>query len=167
MKNPLVLVIDDSEIVCNLIESMIQNRIGVDCIHTTDPSQLSDKTLKKVDVVILDYYFGTIVESEKINGIKYMKVLKQINPSIAVIGFSGQKKISLAIEMISEGAIDYIDKNEEDFIDNIINSVKKVLEFKKSGNNIDSLNQNVSSQKGQLALGIILAALLLAAIFLV
>jgi DNA-binding NtrC family response regulator len=154
MKNPLVLVIDDSEIVCNLIESMIQNRIGVDCIHTTDPSQLSDKTLKKVDVVILDYYFGTLVESEKINA------------SIAVIGFSGQKKISLAIEMISEGAIDYIDKNEEDFIDNIVNSVKKVLEFKKSGNNIDSLNQNVSSQKGQLPLCIILAMLLLAAIFL-
>jgi DNA-binding NtrC family response regulator len=144
MKKFRVLVIDDSKVVCNLIQSMIETRLKAECIFETDPTKLSQDLLLDVDLVILDYYFGSIAESSKKNGLMYLKELNRLNSSIAVIAFSGQKKIAKAAEMVSRGAFEYIDKNEDNFIEVLLQSVKKIKDFKTSGFNIQSSQINVN-----------------------
>jgi DNA-binding NtrC family response regulator len=129
---------------------MLEDRLNVRCIFETNPENLEEELLKKVDLLILDYYFGTIQSSEELNGLIYLKSLKKINPNMSVIGFSGQKNISLALEMIELGAIDYINKDDENFIDNLIESVKKTIEFKESGKKMNSINKSIKSNQGQL-----------------
>ncbi|MFT4600295.1 MAG: DNA-binding NarL/FixJ family response regulator [Arenicella sp.] len=132
MRKSLLLVLDDSKVVCGLIQSMIEEKLQHDCVCFGSLEEVPKDVLAKVDLVILDYYFGTIAESENNNGVKYMMSLKRINPKISIIVFSGQKKDSLAIKMISMGAEYYIDKNSDNFIELLIKAVSNVIEFKKS-----------------------------------
>jgi two-component system response regulator HydG len=165
MKNFLVLVIDDSKVVCSLIQFMIESRLGVDCVYETNPSNISDELLEKVDLIVLDYYFGSIAQSAQENGLKYMRKLKKNNPSIPVIAFSGQKNISLALDMVAIGAVDYVEKNGEDFIDNLLESVNKIIEFKRSGFRIKSLSDKLKNNRGQFFIVLIIGIMLLSASF--
>ena len=76
---------------------------------------------KKPDVITLDYTLPDILGSELLKNI-----LKQ-NPEVAVIVISSQEDITTAVELLKEGARDYIVKNEETR-DRIWNSLRLIRE---------------------------------------
>ncbi|MCX6295654.1 MAG: sigma-54 dependent transcriptional regulator [Bacteroidetes bacterium] len=62
---------------------------------------------KNPDIIILDY---SLPDN---NGATLLRKIKESNPDIFVIVVSGQEDISTAIQLLKEGASDYIVKNDE------------------------------------------------------
>jgi DNA-binding NtrC family response regulator len=83
----------------------------------------------KPGIIFLDYNFDKAGPNAK-NGIEILKTIKESDPNIEVVMFSGQDKIEVAVNTMKYGAFDYIVKNESSFhrsenaIKNIIRKLK-------------------------------------------
>jgi two-component system, OmpR family, response regulator len=83
----------------------------------------------KPGVVFLDYNFDKAGPNAK-NGVDVLKAIKEADPEIEVVMFSGQDRIEVAVNTMKYGAFDYIVKNESSFhrcenaIKNIIRKLK-------------------------------------------
>lgn len=83
----------------------------------------------KPGIIFLDYNFDKAGANAK-NGIQILKEIKEADPEIEVVMFSGQDKIEVAVNTMKYGAFDYIVKNESSFhrsenaIKNIIRKLK-------------------------------------------
>ncbi len=78
------------------------------------------------DIVTLDY---TLPDA---NGTEVLKKIKEYNRDIRVLIISGQENVDTAVELLKEGASDYIVKNEEarNRILAIVNNMKENLALK-------------------------------------
>lgn len=76
---------------------------------------------KKPQVVTLDYTLGDF------NGREVLKKIKQNSPDTQVVIISGQEDIRTAVELLKEGAYDYIVKNE-DTNNRVWNTMVKIRE---------------------------------------
>ena len=79
----------------------------------------------KPTIISLDYSLSDIT------GEKLLRSIKKFNPNIAVIILSGQKDISVAVELLKNGAYDYIGKDDQtkDRLYNTIENIKKKVEL--------------------------------------
>ena len=106
-KNPLIFIIEDSVVYRDLIVGYLQSKKYKN-IKTFKNGEECFKELKlKPDIVILDYSY------EGINGIEFMRKVKEEHPEIEFIFLSAQNKIPVAIKVMKLGAADYIIKNEQ------------------------------------------------------
>lgn len=92
---------------------------GKDCIS---------KLHMKPDVVTLDYSLPDM------NGVEVFRRIKSFDPEIAVIILSGQTDVSVAVQLLKEGAYDYITKDNETR-ERLINTIHHI-----------SKNQNLEKQ---------------------
>jgi two-component system OmpR family response regulator len=70
---------------------------------------------QKPDLVILDYYLNTTIK-HAMDGIAVLKKIKETSPETRVIMLSSQDSITIASEMLENGALDYVSKNESAFV---------------------------------------------------
>ncbi len=91
---------------------------GKDCLR---------ELYKNPDVITLDYNLPDM------KGKEILKTIKKSNPDIEVIMISGQEDINTAIELLKEGAYDYIVKDEEakDRLWNSLRHLKETASLKK------------------------------------
>jgi DNA-binding NtrC family response regulator len=85
---------------------------------------------KSPQIITLDYSLPDL------SGEEILKQIKATDPSINVIIISGQENISTAVNLLKQGAYDYITKDEETK-DRLLNSLKNVL---KNVNLVQELN---------------------------
>jgi len=87
----------------------------------------------KPQLIFLDYNFEKAGANAK-NGVQVLRAIKDADPSIEVVMFSGQDRIEVAVNTMKYGAFDYIVKNESSFHRSenaIMNIIRK---FKLEGN---------------------------------
>ena len=77
------------------IQLFLTGKEFIDCLH------------KKPDVVTLDYNLPDV------NGATLLKKIRQISPETQVIIVSGQQDISTALDLLKDGAYDYIVKDQD------------------------------------------------------
>lgn len=99
-----ILIIDDDMDMCNLLSRFL-NRKGFE----TDMAFSGNKGLAKFkeqsfDVVLCDFRLGDI------DGREVLAQLKTIHPSVVVIIITGYSDIKMAVDVIRQGAFDYITK---------------------------------------------------------
>ena len=94
---------------------------------------------KKPQVVTLDYTLGDL------NGKEVLKKIKQTNPDTQVVIISGQEDIRTAVELLKDGAYDYIVKNE-DTNNRIWNTVIKIRENFSLKGEIESLREEIGQK---------------------
>jgi len=84
-------------------------------------------------IIFLDYNFDK-AGKDAMNGIKILDKIKETNPSIEVVMFSGQEKIEIAVNTMKHGAFDYIIKNESSFhrSENVILNIIRKLKLESS-----------------------------------
>ncbi|NOR73821.1 MAG: response regulator [Draconibacterium sp.] len=124
-KNPLIYIIEDSIVYKDLIVGYLQSKKYKKIkVFKTGEECLKDIEVKP-DIIILDYSY------EGINGLEFMRKVKQDYPEIDFIFLSGQSKIPVAIKVMKLGAADYIIKNEQApfrlvrSIDQLLSATKK------------------------------------------
>jgi two-component system OmpR family response regulator len=81
-------------------------------------------------IIFLDYNFDK-AGAGAMNGIKILDKIKEKNPNIEVVMFSGQEKIEIAVNTMKHGAFDYIIKNESSFhrSENVIKNIIRKLKL--------------------------------------
>lgn len=124
--NFLIFLVDDDISFLKLLENYIHQffkkvtiktfTTGEDCLHNLN---------EKPDIVLMDYILNSNFPNA-MNGIKVLDKIKQAEPTINVILFSGQDHIDVAVDTMKHGAFDYIVKNDKIFV-RVQNAIKNVL----------------------------------------
>lgn len=121
-----VFLVDDDELFSNTLKKYLKD----ECFPVPEISTFAtgekciERMIEKPDVVILDYFLNA-KEIEAMNGLGVLKVLTSAYPALPVIMLSSQDNVELAVEMINNGAYDYVTKSESAFI-RIKNLVDKI-----------------------------------------
>ncbi|MCK5730592.1 MAG: response regulator [Draconibacterium sp.] len=124
-KNPLIYIIEDSIVYKDLIVGYLQSKKYKNIKVFKNGEECLNNIKVKPDIIILDYSY------EGINGLEFMRKVKQEYPEIDFIFLSGQSKIPVAIKAMKLGAADYIIKNEQApfrlvrSIDQLLSATKK------------------------------------------
>ncbi len=99
-----VLVIDDEQGFCELLESVLQ-RQGFQVVTTTAPEKAIDIIEEEeIDLVFLDYKMPSC------DGITLLKRIKEYDENIVVIMITAYGSIETAVEAMKYGAYDFITK---------------------------------------------------------
>ena len=89
--------------------------------------ELMNNLAKRPDMVTLDYRLPDI------DGGSLLKKIKEYDPNIEVVIISEQEEIEVAVELLKNGAFDYIVKSKDvrDRLMNTINNIRKAAGLKK------------------------------------
>lgn len=103
---------------------------GKDCL---------DNLHKRPNLITLDYSLNDML------GIDVLKKIKAFDPSIPVVMISGQEDVSTAVNLLREGAYDYIVK-DEDAKDRLWNVVKNIKENADLKSELEGLRQEIGTR---------------------
>lgn len=81
------------------------------------------------DVIILDYDLQEAT-SEMKNGLAFLEAMKELSVQIPTVIVSGQPNKTMAVELIKNGAVDYVFKEDDDFLDQTVEALKNILQVK-------------------------------------
>ncbi|RFS24045.1 sigma-54-dependent Fis family transcriptional regulator [Chitinophaga silvatica] len=122
MKN--ILIIDDEINICTLLSKFL-GKHGFD-VDTTMTGNAALKMMKEknYDLVLCDYRL------KDTDGAQLLQDIHQINPSTIVIIITGYTDVRVAVEMVKNGAYDYLSKPL--YPDEILNLVHKAFAHKEA-----------------------------------
>lgn len=105
-------------------------RTGSDCLKNL---------YKNPSAITLDYSLPDM------DGSEVLKKIKELKPEVPVVIISGQEDIATAIQLLKEGAYDYLEKNDEtrERLWNIINHIREKKTLKEE---LESLKQEVEQK---------------------
>lgn len=101
-----VLIVDDDESMCNLLESILRAEYRVIAVPSGSQA-MSIIEQDKIDVVLLDIRLG------EEDGLDILVRIKQFRPNIEVIMITVVQEVQTAVTAIKRGAFDYINKDFE------------------------------------------------------
>ncbi len=120
-EKPVVLVIDDEEI----IRTSIRNFLEDDIYHVLEAKNGHEGLIvfdqNKPDIVLVD------IQIPKIDGLQVLESIKNISPDTPTIMISGAGKIEETVEAIRLGAEDYLIKPFED-MSFLLHALERALE---------------------------------------
>jgi len=130
-----VFIVEDDTWYGSMLQHYLSLNPEYEIKRFESPSDFFDHLHENPDVVTLDYSLPDC------DGGEVLKKIKQHNPDARVIVISGQEDVATAINLLKNGAFDYIVKDEETK-DRLWNSIKNLRE-------ISSLKQEVETLKTQ------------------
>lgn len=126
MKHGTLLVVDDNRNILTTVKMVTENTFER-IICMTSPSGLLTRIREDhPDVVLLDMNFHSGVNNGN-EGLYWLREIKRMQPSIAVVLFTAYADIQLAVTGIKDGAIDFIVKpfDNKKLIQTLTNACKK------------------------------------------
>jgi two-component system OmpR family response regulator len=119
-----VFLVDDDELYLNTLRSFLTNSLPDNFKFKTflNAEEFIKEMDKKPEIVILDYILSTN-SSKEVNGLSILKQINLISPNTFVIVLSAQDNVDVALDIINEGAYDYISKNKTAFL-----RLKKIIQ---------------------------------------
>ena len=130
-----VFIVEDDTWYGSMLQHYLSLNPEYEIKRFESPSDFFAHLHENPDVVTLDYSLPDC------DGGEVLKKIKQQNPDTRVIVISGQEDVATAIDLLKNGAFDYIVKDEETK-DRLWNSIKNLRE-------ISSLKQEVETLKTQ------------------
>jgi DNA-binding NarL/FixJ family response regulator len=118
------IIIEDSYVVANLVESILQETFNTESTILTK-DDIHYGTVQESSVVIMDYYLGSIKGG--LNGVTIVKKIREYNPNMPVIAFSGSHDPEIIREILDLNVMCLIKKNEDDFLDKLKGALTIVL----------------------------------------
>lgn len=125
MKSKLnIYVVEDNEITARIVKYRLENQFHANVL-TMDSVEdaLGNIIINKPDLIILDF---TLTSDGYQDGIQLIKQLKRRDINIPTILFSGCIDKGLAIEMLKNGACDFVSKRG-DYMTPLIEAVRNVV----------------------------------------
>lgn len=126
MKHGTLLVVDDNRNILTTVK-MVTEQTFERIICLTSPSSLLTRLREdQPDVVLLDMNFHSGVNNGN-EGLYWLREIKRMQPSTAVVLFTAYADIQLAVTGIKDGAIDFIVKpfDNKKLIQTLTNACKK------------------------------------------
>jgi DNA-binding NtrC family response regulator len=140
MKNDFTIyIVEDDEFYGEVIQYHLSLNPDVTVKKFTNGKSFLDSLHENPSVITLDYSLPDMSGSE------VLQKIKEYNPDLPVIIISGQEDIGTAINLLKEGAYDYIVK-DEDTKDRIWNVIRNIRENQELKQEISSLKEQVSQK---------------------
>ncbi|PCI93255.1 MAG: hypothetical protein COB15_16705 [Flavobacteriales bacterium] len=128
-KTRTIFIIEDSAILPEIISVSIKQQFDCKTILFKNADLAMNYLSKCVpDLIVLDYKYN----EKKLKfhtGLEFLVAFRK-KFKIPVVVFSGQRDKQVAVEIIKQGANDYINKDEDDFMDGLLLSVRDILKIK-------------------------------------
>lgn len=144
-----IFIVEDEPIYRRLLEYSL--RLNPDYqleIYEKGKDCLSRLLTKQPDIIILDYGLPDM------KGIDILKYVKDNYPDIEIIVLSAQRNVSIAVQLLQEGAYDYINKDDQtsaELKDRLLNTVRNILKKQRLKKEKQQLTQEVSRLKQKLS----------------
>jgi len=129
-ENKTIFVVEDSQILSEIIALQFKRNFNCNVIIFKNADNIFFNINKYLpDLIVIDYSFN----DSKLNFHNGLDVIVELrkDSSIPVIVLSGQRNMSKAIEIVQKGANDYISKDDDDFMNSLLESIKEVLNIRK------------------------------------
>lgn len=139
MKDPntlKVFILDDDVWYGSMLNHYLSLNPDYDVRRFESPQQFFQNLHERPDVVTLDYSLPDITGDE------VLKKIKEVYPETQVIVISGQEDISTAINLLKNGAFDYIVK-DDDTKDRIWNALLHLKEINGLRKEVEELKEQV------------------------
>ncbi|MDG1159588.1 MAG: sigma-54 dependent transcriptional regulator [Flavobacteriales bacterium] len=134
-----IFVVEDDPFYGELLEYILNRDPELEVELMTSGKECLKNMYKNPDVVTLDYGLSDM------NGLEVMEKIKTANPSVEIIVVSGQEDVATAVNILRNGAYDYLVKDEE-AKDRIWNSVQKIRDRKRLESELDELRVEVGKK---------------------
>nr|WP_321405716.1 sigma-54 dependent transcriptional regulator [uncultured Carboxylicivirga sp.] len=132
-------VIEDDKVFNKLIEHTLKLNPDYEVQSYFNGKDFIRNLNDNPDVVTLDLGLPDFTGNE------ILKKIKRFNPEIDVIVISGQDDISTAVQLLKEGAYDYITK-DENIKDRLLHSIQNIRKNKNLKNEISQLKSEISNK---------------------
>jgi DNA-binding NtrC family response regulator len=139
MKNPQtfkIFVVEDDVWYGSMLEHYLALNPEYEVKRFESPNDFFAALHENPDVVTLDYSMPDC------DGAEVLKKIKEHNPDIRVIIISGQEDVAIAINLLKNGAFEYIVK-DEDAKDRVWNSILHLREIRNLKFEVESLKTQV------------------------
>lgn len=157
-----VFLVDDEMMIRRMIEFKLKERTDLE-IHSFPSGEACIENLSlKPEIVILDYHMD-VAQEGKMNGLDTLLQIVENAPDVKVAMLSSQDNVSVAVDVLKKGAVDYIVKdnlyalNAEKAIDKIIQGIELKEEIRKL---TETIKRDKLLIRGYFAIGVIVALFL-------
>ncbi|MBL0357631.1 MAG: sigma-54-dependent Fis family transcriptional regulator [Chitinophagaceae bacterium] len=133
-----ILIIDDDMDMCQLLSRFLQRKGYETGIAANASKGVAAFKEGNYDLVLCDFRLG-----DK-DGVYVLKEIKQINPDTEVIIITGYSDIKMAVEVMKQGAFDYITKPL--IPDEVLNLINKAINNNDGSNTGDSTNKSLKKE---------------------
>lgn len=133
-----ILIIDDDMDMCQLLSRFLQRKGYETGIAANASKGVAAFKEGNYDLVLCDFRLG-----DK-DGVYVLKEIKQINPDTEVIIITGYSDIKMAVEVMKQGAFDYITKPL--IPDEVLNLINKAINNNDGSNTGDSTNKSIKKE---------------------
>ncbi len=134
-----IFVVDDNE----LYSRMAQHHLSLNPDNEVEVfrggKECMDNLYKKPNLIFLDYSLP------EMSGIEILRKIKETHPEIPVVIVSGQEDVSTAVNLLKEGAYDYIVK-DDNAKERMWNASNHVRENARLRDEIDKLREEVNQK---------------------
>lgn len=126
LKNATILAIDDDTDVLTAVRLLLKTEVKEVTIEKNPDTIKSLLPKKKFDLILLDMNFNSSINTGN-EGIFWLKKIKELAPSTAVIMITAYGDIDLAVRSLKEGASDFVIKpwHNERLLDIIKESLQR------------------------------------------
>jgi len=114
MSKRKLFLVEDDPMFAEMLKDFLKSKPQWEVIYFPTGEDCLKEAYQDPDVVIIDYHLDSLKENG-INGIETMVRLKKISPGTHCIFLSGQEKYGVALQTISQGAENYVFKDENAF----------------------------------------------------
>jgi len=122
-----VTLVDDEPLFQETMKDYLtsMNITDIECYSSGEDFLAS---LKKGDrrFVVCDYDFGS---EKRMNGGQVLEAVKKTDTALPILILSAQDKLSVALEMLKKGALDYVIKGNETSFATVLTSILKTNEI--------------------------------------
>lgn len=116
MSKRKLFIVEDDPLFAEMLTDFLESRPQWEVFYYPTGEECVKEAYQDPDVAIIDYQLDG-QESGGINGIETMVQLKKTAPGCHCLFLSGQERYGVALKSISQGAENYIFKDENAFIE--------------------------------------------------
>lgn len=131
MKVPVIAIIEDSKIIREVVTRVMETQLNARVItFDSAESAIREIDVYEPNVILLDYNLDS-VSANNMNGMQFVKKLNMVGKSIPIIMMSGQRDKRVTADVLREGVVNYLAKDDDNFLENIVTEVQCVLDVLK------------------------------------
>jgi DNA-binding NtrC family response regulator len=134
-----IFIVEDEKLYASLLQFHLSLNPDYEVEIFLDGNSLINHLHERPDVITLDY---SLIDTK---ADKLLKQIKQTLPDTPVVIVSGQESLTVAVDLLKEGAYDYIVKNE-DTKTRLWNTIKNIRELSGLKQELDQLKTEIGKK---------------------
>lgn len=138
-----IFILDTHKSLCNILKKTLETESNchTSCFHSED-SLLNALNLSP-DIILLDPNINT----EAAHFLTFYNTIRKLSPKSNIILLSSMTNINLGVELLRNGVVNYIDKQDKNYLNEVKSSVNLILKIDDNQTKIELINNKLVSLK--------------------